>query len=192
MTTEVQDRRTGLCFTQVCVGTMSDSARPCPWLLTAGAIGDRISYTHSPILISPAKGLRNPPVPADRYSDEKEETWLVGEGQARGDKNRRGGERRGNNVSSDVNSSFALVTALSEPLEASICTELVRPRGVKLHHGGDSPRSSAQSSDVAIILGPVVGKVDVVKQASGVRESCRVAVVLEVDGNSSVTCVVRL
>ncbi|CAM9854120.1 unnamed protein product, partial [Laminaria digitata] len=28
--TEVQDRRTGLRFTQVCVGTMSDAARPCP------------------------------------------------------------------------------------------------------------------------------------------------------------------
>lgn len=225
MRTEVQDRRTGLCFTQVCVGSMSDSARPCPWLLSAGAIGDRISYTHSPLLIPPAKGLGNPltVTAVDGYSDGQEDgTALAGGGDGQGhekdDENyRRGGERGGGSIninSSDdvLHSSFALVTALSEPLEASVCAELVRPRGARTPSPppyaqtrtnvsgrpllGEKTSSTegyrTQPSDVAaVILGPVVGRVDVVKQANGMRESCRVAVVVEVDRDSAVTCVVR-
>lgn len=205
--TEVQDRRTGLRFTQVCVGTMSDAARPCPWLLTAGSIGDRISYTHSPILTSPAKGLKNPALTADGYTGDQEETGPVSKGQGREELHRRDRERGGGNpVNSGVNSSFALVTALSEPLEASICAELVQPRGVKpsptnktvvgrqplLGDASPPPESSARSSGVSVILGPIVGRVDVTKQANGVRERCRVAVVVEVDGDSAVTCVVSL
>ena len=227
----MRDRRTGLCFTQVCVGSMSNSARPCPWLLSAGAIGDRISYTHNPLLISPAKGLGNPlAVPTvDGFSDGQEEGTALGggwggQGHKKDDENhRRGGERGGgsNNINSSddiLQSSFALVTALSEPLEATICAELVRPRGAKVPPPPPPPPppSSAQktatvrgrsllgenktspaegsrthpSGVASVILGPVVGRVDVVKQADGVRESCRVAVAVEVDGDSAVTCVV--
>ncbi|CAN0277654.1 unnamed protein product, partial [Ectocarpus sp. 12 AP-2014] len=41
------------------------------------------------------------------------------------------------------------------------------------------------------ILGPVVGRVEVVKQSGTVRESCRVPVVLEVDHEGEVTCMMR-
>lgn len=204
---------------------MSDSARPCPWLLSAGAIGDRISYTHSPLLTPPPNGLGKPlAVTADGYNDEQEQegeegTALVGGRRGRGHEKDEENHRRGNNNvnidEGDVTSSFALVTALSEPLEASICAELVRPRGAKpppfeikaavrsgqqsLLGQATSPTTAAaaaggsrtQPSGVAaVILGPVVGRVDVVKQVGGVRESCRVAVVIEVDGDSAVTCVV--
>lgn len=52
----------------------------------------------------------------------------------------------------------------------------------------------SDSSPLAVnaILGPVIGRAEVVRQSGGIRESCRVAVVLEVDGDSIVTCVVSL
>lgn len=224
MKTDVRDRRTGLRFTQVCVGSMSDPARPCPWMLTPGSIGDRISYTHRPILVSPAKGsrnslttkgLRDPRVRDESSTDEPEQPALVGGWQGGENENRRGRGGKGGDVAHrDINSSFALLTALSEPLEASICTELVQPRSVRTPpakpagvkprgattalHGqsmpapiGDSPpEGSALMSEVAVILGPIVGRVDVVRQSSGVRESCTVPVVVEVDGDGAVTCVV--
>lgn len=78
------------------------------------------------------------------------------------------------------------------------------PGGKKTGSGTEAKRSSSgldigaegvglsQSIGVGVILGPVVGKVGVVLQSGVVRESCHVPVVLEVDGDGSVTCVVSL
>lgn len=61
---------------------------------------------------------------------------------------------------------------------------------------GDSQQQQQQKQKqseegvAAVILGPVVGRVDVVGQSGTVRESCRVPVVLEVDREGEVTCVV--
>lgn len=55
---------------------------------------------------------------------------------------------------------------------------------------GQSSGSSPQN--VKAIIGPIIGRAEIVRQSGGIRESCRVAVVLEVDGDTVVTCVVSL
>lgn len=192
--TEVRDRRTGISFTQLCVGRVSDSTVPCPWPRAAGFIGDRIVFTHSPIqYVSPQEGASSE-TDAHRLGNSSD-----------GSSGRSGGRSK---------SSFALVTVLSEPLEASITATLVQPPGgghakapplrsadmenELLGTGVVSPcqeqsdeEGDGDSDDVAVILGPVVGRVEVVKQSGTVRESCRVPVVLEVDREGEVTCMVR-
>lgn len=193
--TEVRDRRTGLSFTQLCVGRMSDAPVPCPWQLAEGSIGDRVVFTHSPVLHSQG---------GERSS--REEAFKNGGSSSDG-----GG--------SGVNSSFALVTILSEPLDASVTAELIQaPGGTRdpvrlagvgrnesgVMQGGEGQGGAGQlapeeqqqqqeeesEQEVAAILGPVVGRVEVVPQSGVVRESCRVPVVLEVDGEGEITCVV--
>ncbi|CAM9145767.1 unnamed protein product [Ectocarpus sp. 8 AP-2014] len=192
--TEVRDRRTGISFTQLCVGRVSDSTVPCPWLRAAGSIGDRIVFTHSPIQhVSPQEGASSE-TDAHRLGNSSD-----------GSSGRSGGRSK---------SSFALVTVLSEPLESSVTATLVQPPGgghaktlplrsadmenELLGAGVVSPRQEqsdeegdGDSDDVAVILGPVVGRVEVVKQSGTVRESCRVPVVLEVDREGEVTCMIR-
>ncbi|CAM9252372.1 unnamed protein product [Ectocarpus sp. 12 AP-2014] len=192
--TEVRDRRTGISFTQLCVGRVSDSTVPCPWPRAAGSIGDRIVFTHSPNQhVSPQEGASS-------------ETYAHRLGNScDGSSGRSGGGSK---------SSFALVTVLSETLESNITATLVQPPGgghakapplrsadmenELLGAGVVSPRQEqsdeegdGNSDDVAVILGPVVGRVEVVKQSGTVRESCRVPVVLEVDHEGEVTCMMR-
>ncbi|CAM9243711.1 unnamed protein product [Ectocarpus sp. 4 AP-2014] len=192
--TEVRDRRTGISFTQLCVGRVSDSTVPCPWPRAAGSIGDRIVFTHSPIQhVSPREGASSQ-TNVHRLGNSSD-----------GSSSRSGGRSK---------SSFALVTILSEPLESSITATLVQPPGgghakapplrsadmenELLGAGVVSPRQEqsdeegdGESDDVAVILGPVVGRVEVVRQSGTVRESCRVPVVLEVDREGEVTCMMR-
>lgn len=190
--TELWDRRTGISFTQLCVGRVSDSTVPCPWPRAAGSIGDRIVFTHSPIQhVSPQEGA----------------SWETDSSRAT---SRNSGDNSGGGIDGGRSkSSFALVTVLSEPLEASITATLVQPPGgghakappllsadmeTELSRQGqpdEEDQGDGDSDDVAVILGPVVGRVEVVKQSGTVRESCRVPVVLEVDQEGEVTCTVR-
>lgn len=175
---------------------MSDSTVPCPWPRAPGSIGDRIVFTHNPIQhVRPQEGAPSE-TDAHRIRNTSD--------------NSRGGSGGRNK------SSFALVTVLSEPLESSITATLVQPPGgghakalpllsadmdnEEPGAGVVSPRQQQSDKedkgdedgdDVAVILGPVVGRVEVVKQSGTVRESCRVPVVLEVDREGEVTCLVR-
>lgn len=215
--TEVRDRRTGASFTQLCVGRISDSATPCPWPVEAGAIGDRIVFTHSPIIRSRRGGggesMQN------ITSEALASRLTVGNPSTNIDENGNGSSSSSPTSLSGSrgNSSFGLVTVLSEPLDASVTTSLVEPPGghakdplrlVVEGGAGDEQRkgsrgeneystlqqqqSQSEEGGAAIILGPVVGRVQVVEQSGHVRESCRVPVVLEVDREGVVTCVVSL
>lgn len=189
MRTEVRDRRTGATFTQLCVGRMSDRTMPCPWPRSERTIGDRIVFTHSPIL------------------HHKTDVSLQNELPARPTMSGVSGWDSGSS------SSFAMVTVLSEPLEANISASLVStpsaqakdPSRLETKRGvvdGTQDRSARGSVDEsqedgqqseagpAIILGPVVGRVEVVAQSGIVRESCCVPVVIEVDREGRVACVV--
>ena len=177
---------------------MSDSPAPCPWQLAEGSIGDRVVFTHNPILHSQEEESSS--------GDDAPNRITIDESS-----------NDGSGAYACVKSSFALVTILSEPLGASVTAGLVQPPscsgnpvGVKGHEenkgktgqggGGQietdkwskkeqQPKPGSQAG-VAAILGPVVGRVEVVAQSGVVRESCRVPVVLEVDGAGEVTCVV--
>lgn len=195
--TEVRDRRTGTTFTQLCVGRMSDRAMPCPWPLSEGTIGDRIAFTHSPILRQNGD-----------ESSQKAVLDIVGPRQIRPSAGANGSSESGGN------SSFAMVTVLSEPLEANISASLVlTPSGQAADPSrrqaervvGDGMQNESTQGDTdepqehrqqengpAIILGPVVGRVEVVAQSGIVRESCCVPVLLEVDREGDVACVVSL
>lgn len=64
---------------------------------------------------------------------------------------------------------------------------------VETPEGGQSQRGTVMDLDprtVSAVLGPVVGRAEIVRQEGGARESCRVAVMLEVDGDATVTCLV--
>lgn len=228
--TVVADKRTGISFNQVCVGRMSDATVPCPWPLFEGAIGDRIVYTHSPIS-TPSEAqsnARNTSGRSYRDSDARTDAHLretttraptrttAGVGAlGRGDRIAGRQQQQGDGgldseallAATDRGaSSYALVTVLSEPLDANIDAVLVQPPfstdGINRfepteNEGGSistnsTCTSSVASSDqrVAIILGPVLGRVEVVRQTGVVRESCRVPVVLEVDRDGAVTCLV--
>lgn len=193
MRTEMRDRRTGATFTQLCVGRMSDCAMPCPWPLSEGTIGDRIVFTHSPILHHKSEG-----------SSQKEAIGEVGSRQI---------HSSAGVDSSGGNSSFAMATVLSEPLEAKISASLVFTPNVQgtgcsrreadrhavdginngraLDNAEESQEHNQQSENApTIILGPVIGRVEVVAQSGTVRESCCVPVLLEVDQEGDVACVV--
>lgn len=225
---------------------MSDATKPCPWPLNAGSIGDRITYTHSPIVSAyPPESRELPNAYGESSLDN--DSLAVGGGSANdhplsqtagdrvgvsvqnddkrtGEREAREGLERRRGTRGDVNalpignpdgksigsgsshgsskSSYALVTVLSEPTEASIDAVLVQPPGAKQQVEvaaavvdgqtlDESPfKDSLRSLGVTIILGPVVGKVEVVMQSGGVRSSCRVPVILEVDGDAAITCVV--
>lgn len=270
----MHDRRTGLCFTQICVGNISDATRPCPWSQTPGTIGDRIEYTHYPVVTSSegavdlnefssntnAFGVRKSGweggdevptgVPRQIVSveasigsvgvvlgqDAHPALYRNGHGKneipdgaekaetthVRHDRGlnivasrlKPGGEGGGGGASGDIGGrrsrgisgtqrqphfplfssspSYALVSVLSEPLESTIEAELVEPRGAPDDDAMQVSTGSAQPNPRALraILGPVVGKVDVTRQFSGIRESCRVCVLLEVDGDGVVSCLV--
>lgn len=191
--TEVRDRRTGATFTQLCVGRMSDRAIPCPWPPSGGTIGDRIVFTHSPIVHHKGedKSQKNPPDATARLPRESGITSSVSVGK----------------------SSFGMVTVLSEPLEANISASLVfapnnqstdpsyieadggeggeMQNGTAPGHTDELQEQRQQSENgPTIILGPVVGRVEVVAQCGIIRESCCVPVVLEVDREGEVVCVV--
>eukprot|EP00903_Cladosiphon_okamuranus_P007797 g7546.t1 len=166
--TEVRDRRTGATFTQLCVGRMSDRVVPCPWPLSEGTIGDRIVFNHKPALHHKSEKSAQNEAPNIRSSAGVNSSSGGGGG----------------------NSSFAMITVLSEPLEASISASLVFPPGGQA--AKESPEDGQQSENgPAIILGPVVGRVEVVAQSGVVRESCCVPVLLEVDREGEVACVMR-
>lgn len=199
-------------FTQLCVGRMSDSTTPCPWPLEAGAIGDRIVFTHTPIVCHRRGG--------GGESMQKENSAGLASRLTLGNSNTSIGETpNGSRSSSRLGSSrgkssFGLITVLTEPLDVSVTAGVAQPPGGNAKdlaaEGGaggkqqigtkneneDSQQHQQQKqkqleeSGVAVILGPVVGRVQVVEQSGTVRESCRVPVVLEVDREGDVTCVV--
>ncbi|CAM9100798.1 unnamed protein product, partial [Hapterophycus canaliculatus] len=188
--TEVRDRRTGLSFTQLCVGRMSDATISCPWSSAAGSIGDRILFTHRPIQ-HPSRRAENSS-PAGRNSNSS-------------------GNDHSNIMDGGSMSSFALVTVLSEPLDALITAAVVQPpklpaaevnigsaqgkmfqsAGLNFAQGRQPDGWQEKEEKAAVIVGPVVGRVEVIKQSGLVRESCRVPVVIEVDRGGKVTCVMR-
>lgn len=188
---------------------MSNSTRPCPWPLTAEAIGDHIIYTHSPIWA--LSGVETDKA-SQRERGNSIKTRVVdvtganlkkgsshaGEGQKcekeSGENSRSDGKHLLPNLSDGGSkSSFALVTVLSEPLDASIDAILVQPPSATQPGAiADEEAFEKKSAGVSIILGPVVGKIEVVASSGGKRESCRVPVVVEVDRNAIVTCVVSL
>lgn len=171
--TEVRDRRTGATFTQLCVGRLSDRAVPCPWPLSEGTIGDRIVFNHKPALHHEGE-----------KSSQNVLTIPSSAGVNSSSSSSSGGGGGGN-------SSFAMVTVLSEPLDVNISASLVlAPDG----QATDESQEHRQQSEngPAIILGPVVGRVDVIAQSGVVRESCCVPVLLEVDQEGEVACVVSL
>ena len=169
MRTEVRDRRTGETFTQLCVGRISDRAAPCPWPLSEGTIGDRIVFKHKPAL-------------RQEKGEKSSRQEVLGIRSSAGDNSSGGG---------GGNSSFAMVTVLSEPLEANISSSLVvAPDGQATNESQEIRQPSACGP--AIILGPVVGRVEVIAQSGVVRESCCVPVLLEVDREGEVACVVSL
>lgn len=55
--TTIYDRRTGLSMTQICAGRISDPTTPCSWTLDKGYLGERIEFSHEP-LVAPAEGSR--------------------------------------------------------------------------------------------------------------------------------------
>lgn len=172
---------------------MSDRAMPCPWPQSEGAIGDRIVFSHKPILHHEGE-----------TSPKKEVLDVVGPRQVRSI----AGVNSSSSSGSGGSSSFAIVTVLSEPLEANISASLVFTPNAQATDpsrreadggGGDGMRSgiapgsadeSQSENGPAIILGPVVGRVEVVAQSGIVRESCCVPVLLEVDREGEVACVV--
>lgn len=60
-----------------------------------------------------------------------------------------------------------------------------------IEEGSQPAEGQEEGEKAAVILGPVVGRVEVVRQSGLVRESCRVPVVIEVDRGGPVTCMVR-
>lgn len=180
---------------------MSDRAVPCPWALSEGTIGDRIVFTHSPIL-------------HHKVEEENSQKELPGGASAPRPRISRASDYSKSDSSSGGNSSFAMVTVLSEPLEANISASLVfTPNGQATNpsrleadrsvgdgrQDGSAQRNADEFQEqqqqqpkegVAIILGPVVGRLEVVAQSGVVRESCCVPVVLEVDREGEVACVV--
>ncbi|CAM9438025.1 unnamed protein product, partial [Sphacelaria rigidula] len=197
--TVVHDRRTGLSLTQICVGNIADATKPCTWSTTTGAVGDRIEYTHYPAMTS-----------SSYISDDSTKLIQRGGGRARGTSSG-GGEG---------SPSYGVVTVLSEPLVCQVEAQLVQPRDgaaapkistkpghdqnhlnhdnatavVETPEGGQSQRGTVMDLDprtVSAVLGPVVGRAEIVRQEGGARESCRVAVMLEVDGDATVTCLMR-
>lgn len=205
MRTEVRDRRSGATFTQLCVGRMSDRVIPCPWPLSEGTIGDRIVFTHSPLVHREGEDGSQKEIP-DAAAPPPSSASSAG-----GVNSRSGGS----GGSGGGNSSFAMVTVLSEPLEAKISPSLVstpsgqatdpsrletgrgagdRKRGGSAQGNADESQGHGQQQQSedgpAVILGPVVGRVAVVAQSGVVRESCCVPVVLEVDREGEVACVV--
>ncbi|CAM9540792.1 unnamed protein product [Scytosiphon promiscuus] len=211
--TELRDRRSGLSFTQLCVGRMSDATVPCPWPLAAGSIGDRVIFTHRPIQHRETSGnLQRGQTPSELA------LTRTGDSNPAGRRSNGGGNGGSDNMNSGSISSFALVTVLSEPLNALMTAALVQPPGSvaeaspyntkevdthgvverRVQEAGVNIEERSQPDTVreggeksAIILGPVVGRVEVVRQSGLVRESCRVPVVIEVDREGEITCVMR-
>lgn len=246
---------------------MSDAAKPCPWSLSTGAIGDRIVYTHSPAYTHPGRhysassgsdSLKGGVESGGRAAGSGMSHAVTLGGTPTGtvgvplgddaginqEKGRTGkrmasapGDRddfvAGDNARMELPapadggvSSYALVTILSEPLDARVDAMLIQPPYFQegAAQGSDSTSMTtdaalatmqkgksgssvgtekslsgsgieagtvpSESDGVGVILGPVVGKVGVVPQAGVVRESCHVPVVLEVDRDGPVTCVV--
>lgn len=246
---------------------MSDAAKPCPWSLSTGAIGDRIVYTHSPAYTHPGRnysassgsdsikggvesggraagggtshavtiggtptGTVGVPLGDDAGINPERERISKRMASVPGDHH---DFVAGSNTRSEPPapadggvSSYALVTILSEPLDARVDAMLIQPPyfqegaaqgsnsttrttdaaiaimqkgksgfsvGTEKSLSGSDIEAGAvlsESVGVSVILGPVVGKVGVVPQAGVVRESCHVPVVLEVDRDGPVTCVV--
>ena len=184
---------------------MSDRAMPCPWPLSDGTIGDRIVFNHSPILHHEAdKSTQQEVLDVVRPGQVRSSTGVNSSSSGGG-----GGGGSGSGSGSGGSSSFAMVNVLSEPLEANISASLVftpnaQPAaGSRREAGGggggdgmrggiapDSAEESQSENGPAVILGPVVGRVEVVAQSGVVRESCCVPVLLEVDREGEVACVV--
>lgn len=218
--TVVKDRRSGTSLTQVCVGRVSDCTKPCPWPVTAGVIGDRITYSHSPIYTP--SDVEEPSSPGEARERERGERFegseiasRLSEGGTRVAHNDRsalpleGLHSKGSHGGGEVNKpSYALISIQSEPLEGRADAVLVQPGTASdkrcaleyaqdtgdvsdpLHVKPSLEQERQQSRKPQIILGPVVGKVEVVRQSGVVRESCRVPVLLEVDRTGVVSCVV--
>lgn len=197
--TEIADRKTGLKFTQWCVGNISDAVRPCPWPLGEGALGDRITYTHHSILqsdhASANAGAAN--VSRKRCEDGVDEGGpvesLEGQYLPREVSATRVGVGSGDAVSAP-STTFAVVDILSEPADARMRACLIKPSG-RLE-GGEEPAIPTRASLIPTtlptgLLGPVVGKLDWEHPPDSMRSIGSVPVLLEVDRDGVVTCVVR-
>ncbi|CAM9574609.1 unnamed protein product, partial [Choristocarpus tenellus] len=198
--TVIEDHQTGGKITQLCVGPISDATTPCPWMLLPGTIGDRITFTHYPIVTSEPERVSSS---EGRRDGERVESGVQGV--------------RGSGLCLFHHQpSFGLLNVISEPRSARIEPFLVyrgggkhvadpvdtsvRVQGLDTAPGASPALGSGLGSEAAgeetscggsVILGPVVGKVDVLPRGEGNRESCRVPILLEVDTPGTVTCLMR-
>ncbi|CAM9456334.1 unnamed protein product, partial [Discosporangium mesarthrocarpum] len=204
--TVIEDHETTLSFTQLCVGPISDATIPCPWPLDTGALGDRITYTHHPLgqKQSPngAKGGTMDPVlqiAGERGENEERPCHFP----------HRPSFGLVNILSEPLNAhidpflvhrgggAYLLGNSLALAPPANHQEPVVESgQGNGAREGQEKGLGEQQSLKETVygvnaILGPVVGKVGVSPQGRGVRERCHVPVLLEVDADGLVCCVLR-